>query len=158
MNWASLVAQRLRHLPAMRETWVQPLCREDPLEKELTTHSNILAWRIPWTEKPGGLQSIGSQRVRHNWVTSLSFTFLLVNTGDCFHSPHFLAGFGTLIQKVWFPVSLDIPAFVCLWTSAVNRMNSLLLHGHCLHFCSHSYLPIVRNRLSCFTYFFYCRI
>ena len=63
---ASLVAQRLKRLPAMRETWVQSLGQEDPLEKEMATHSSILAWRIPWTEEPGGLQSMGSQRVGHN--------------------------------------------------------------------------------------------
>ena len=59
---ASLVAQRLKHLPAMRETWVQSLCREDPLEKEMAAHSSILAWEIPRTEEPGGLQSIGWQK------------------------------------------------------------------------------------------------
>ena len=57
---ASLVAQRLKHLPAMRKTWVQSLVQEDPLEKEIAAHSNILAWRIPWMEEPGGLQSMGS--------------------------------------------------------------------------------------------------
>ena len=51
------MAQRLKRLPAMRETWVRSLGREDPLEKEMATHSSILAWRIPWTEKPSGLQS-----------------------------------------------------------------------------------------------------
>ena len=63
---ASLVAQRLKRLPVMRETRVRSLGQEDPLEKEMETHSIILAWRIPWTEEPGGLQSIGSQRVRHD--------------------------------------------------------------------------------------------
>ena len=63
---ASLVAQRVKHLPAMLETWVRPLGGEDPLEKEMTTHSNILAWRIPWTDESDGLQSIRSQRVSHN--------------------------------------------------------------------------------------------
>ena len=63
---ASLVAQRLKHLPAMRETWVRSLGREDPLEKEMATHSSTLAWRIPWTEEFGGLQSTGSQRVGHD--------------------------------------------------------------------------------------------
>ena len=62
---ASLVAQRIKHLPAMQETWVQSLGWEDPLEKEMATHSSILAWRIPWTEEPGGLQSTGLQRVGH---------------------------------------------------------------------------------------------
>ena len=63
---ASLVAQRLKCLPEMRETWVRSLGQEDPLEKEMTTHSSNLAWRIPWTEEPGGLQSMGSQRVSHD--------------------------------------------------------------------------------------------
>ena len=58
---AYLVAQRLKHLPAMRETWVRSLGPEDPLEKEMATHSSILAWRIPWMEEPGGLQSMESQ-------------------------------------------------------------------------------------------------
>ena len=61
-----IVAQRLKRLPAMRETWVRSLGREDPLEKEVATHSSILAWRIPWTEEPGELQSTGSQRVGHD--------------------------------------------------------------------------------------------
>ena len=60
------VAQRLNHLPAMQETWVQSPGWEDPLEKEMATHSSIFAWRIPWTEEPGGLQSMVLQRVRHN--------------------------------------------------------------------------------------------
>ena len=64
--WASLVAQRVKRLPAMWETWVQSLGREDPLEKEMATHSSILAWKIPWREKPGRLQTTGSQRVRHD--------------------------------------------------------------------------------------------
>ena len=63
---ASLVAQRLKRLPAMRETQVQSLGREDLLEKEMATHSSILVWRIPWTEEPGRLQSMGSQRVGHD--------------------------------------------------------------------------------------------
>ena len=61
-----LVAQRLKHLPAMWETWVRSLGWEDPLEMEMTTHSNMLAWRIPWTEEPGGLQSTGSEKVRYD--------------------------------------------------------------------------------------------
>ena len=64
--WASLVAQRLKRLPAMQKTWVRSLGREDPLEKEMATHSSIPAWRIPWTEEPHGLQSTGSQRVGHD--------------------------------------------------------------------------------------------
>ena len=63
---ASLVAQRIKHLPAMQETRGRSLGWEDPLEKEMATHSSILAWRIPWTEEPGRLQSTGSQRVGHD--------------------------------------------------------------------------------------------
>ena len=59
VQFSSLVAQRLKCLPAMQETWVRSPGREDPLEKEMATHSSILAWRIPWTEEPGGLQSTG---------------------------------------------------------------------------------------------------
>ena len=65
-SMASLVTQRLKRLPAVRETRVQSLGQEDTLEKERATHSSILAWRIPWMEEPGGLQSMGSQRVRHD--------------------------------------------------------------------------------------------
>ena len=62
----SLVAQRAKNLPAMQETWVSSLGWEDPLEKRMATHSIILVWRIPWTEEPGGLQSIGLKRVGHD--------------------------------------------------------------------------------------------
>ena len=62
----SLVAQRLKHLPLMWETRVRSLGWEDPLEKEMVTHSSTLAWRIPWTKKPGRLQSMGSQSVGHD--------------------------------------------------------------------------------------------
>ena len=62
---ASLVAQAVKNLPVMQETQVQSLGQEDPLKKQMATHSSILAWRIPWTEEPGGLQSMGLQRVRH---------------------------------------------------------------------------------------------
>ena len=68
---ASLMDQQVKNPLAMQETqgtWVQSLGQEDPLE-ERTTHSSTLAWRIPWTEEPGGVQSMGSQRLRHNWVT-----------------------------------------------------------------------------------------
>ena len=73
LSGARLTNLRLKRLPAMRETWVQSLDQEDPLEKEMATHSSILAWRIPWTEEPSGLQSMGSQRVRHDWATSIQF-------------------------------------------------------------------------------------
>ena len=62
----SLVAQTVKHLPTMRETWVQFLGQEDLLEKEMAAHSSTLTWRIPWTEEPRGLQSMGWQRVGHD--------------------------------------------------------------------------------------------
>ena len=64
--WASLVAQMVKCLPAMRKTWVQSLGQEDPLEKEMATHSSTLVWKISWTEEPGRLQPTESQRVRHD--------------------------------------------------------------------------------------------
>ena len=63
---ASLLAQTVKRLPAIWETWLRSLGQEDPLEKEMATHSSILAWRIPWMEEPVGLQSTGSQRVGHD--------------------------------------------------------------------------------------------
>ena len=63
---ASLMAQTVKHLPAMRETLVLSLGQEDPLEKKMATHSNILAWKIPWMEEAGGQQSMGSQRDGHH--------------------------------------------------------------------------------------------
>ena len=76
--WTSLVAQTVKRLSIMRETWVWSLGREDPLEKEMTTHSSTLAWKMPWTEEPGRLQSMGLWRVRHTWVTWLHFTVFTV--------------------------------------------------------------------------------
>ena len=89
------MAQRVKRLPAMQETRVRSLGWEDPLEKEMATHSSILAWRIPWTEEPGGLQSMGSQRVGHDWATSPSPEILWVK-------PLIWGGFFSLTNKgVW---------------------------------------------------------
>ena len=95
---ASLVAQRLKGLPAMQETWVRSLGWENPLERETATHSSILAWRIQWMEKPGGLQSTGSRRVGHDWATSLH----LQSSHFTYHLKH---GWGNedngdLLQKI----------------------------------------------------------
>ena len=93
--------QRLKCLPAMWETWVRSLGREDSLEKEMATHSSILAWRIPWTEEIGGLVH-GSQRVGHDRATSLHFTSsttqtTLTSADLSLHSPPSLA-------RLWLPV------------------------------------------------------
>ena len=69
-----LVAQMVKNPPAMQETQVWTLGLEDPLEKGMATHSSIPAWRIPWTEEPDGLQSMGLQKVRHDWVTQHTYT------------------------------------------------------------------------------------
>ena len=67
-----MMAQMVKHLPTIQETWVQSLGREDPLEKEMTTHFSILAWKIPWMEEYGRLQAMGLQRVRHDRATPFS--------------------------------------------------------------------------------------
>ena len=66
IQYSSLVAQLVKNLPAMQDAWVRSLGQEDPLEEGMATHSSILAWRIPWTEEPGGLPSVGSHRGRHD--------------------------------------------------------------------------------------------
>ena len=82
---ASLVAQMVKNPPAMRETWVRFLGWKDPLEEGMATHCSILAWRIPWTEEPGGLQSMGSQRVGHNWAcANTKIEEHLVNQNPCY--------------------------------------------------------------------------
>ena len=75
LEWISLVAQTVKHLPTMWETRVWSLGWEDPLEKETATHSSTHAWKIPWTEEPDRLQSMGLQRVRYDWVTEKKKNF-----------------------------------------------------------------------------------
>ena len=72
------MTQTVKNLPATQETQVQSRCWEDPLEKGMATHSSILAWRIPWTEEPGGLQSMGSQRVGPEWVTNAHLNLIFI--------------------------------------------------------------------------------
>ena len=76
------MSQTVMNLPAMQKTWVQTLGREDPLEKGMATHCSTLAWRIPKTEEPGGLQSMESQRVGHNWETYLKYCFQQIKTSN----------------------------------------------------------------------------
>ena len=100
---ASLVAQMVKCVPTIRETQVQSLGWEDLLEKEMATHSSILAWKIPWMEEPGRLQSMGSQRVGHDRATSISFflSFLeVLHPGLKFSSFTFLLIFRSLILFV----------------------------------------------------------
>ena len=102
-HWASLVAQRLKCLPAMRETWVQSLGREDPLEKEMATHSSILAWRISWMEEPGGLQSMGSQRVGHDWATSLTHDIGVESLDDMINWKFAIWEISKVLVPFYFP-------------------------------------------------------
>ena len=111
--WPSLVAQMVKSLPTMRETQVRSLGQEDPLEKEMATHSSTLAWKIPWTEEPGRLQSMGSQRVRKDLVTSLKR----------FLSPNFKVN-----KQMWF-VRLNLQR-----TTSVQYQYSILKN------CNISYL------------------
>ena len=100
---SSLVAQRLKHLPPMWETRVWSLGREDPLKKEKATHSSILAWGIPWTEESGGLQSMGSQRVGHDWVTLLYLHWV----SDTIQPFHPVFPFSSCLKS--FPASESFP-------------------------------------------------
>ena len=98
----------VKHLPTMRETQVRSLCWEDPLEKEMTTHSSTLAWKIPWTEEHGRLQSMGSQRVGHNWVTSLHFT----NVSFTFFIPRRLRYFSKFVNQ-WVTLFTFVTFVLC---------------------------------------------
>ena len=80
-SWTSLVAQLVKNVPVMQETWVWSLGQKDPLEKGRAIHSSILAWRIPWTREPGGLQSMGLQTIWHNWAIN-TFHFHVWNKGE----------------------------------------------------------------------------
>ena len=97
----SLVALLVKNLPAMWETWVQSLGWEDLLEKGMATHSSILAWRIPWTEEPGRLQSIGSQRVIHDSTTSTVIWGWPCSREGCQNSLGCCAGIWGLIYMQW---------------------------------------------------------
>ena len=94
--------EMVKRLPAMRETWVQSLGWQDPLEKEIATYSTALAWKIPWTEESGRLQSMGSQRVRYDWTTSLSL--FLYRIPDSFVDSN---GY-SIYSKGFLPTVVDI--------------------------------------------------
>ena len=92
----SLVTWRVKRPPAMRETRVQSLSREDPLEKAMAPHSSTLAWKIPWTEEPGRLQSMGSLRVGYDWATSLHPSHVHSSTLNSSFSEHFKLFYNSL--------------------------------------------------------------
>ena len=105
------MAQTVERLPAMWETWVPSLGQEDPLEKEMATHSSTLAWKIPWLEEPGGLQSMGSQRVgRLSNFTSLHFSG---KEPACQGRRHKRHGFDPCVSKIpWRRAQQPTPAFL----------------------------------------------
>ena len=104
---ASLVAHTVKNLSAMWETQVRSPAGEDPLKKGMATHSSILAWRIPWTEKPGGLQSMGLQKVGHNWMNIKKYAFrrglalhrLLYLSIISYHSPWYWYQQSLILKK-----------------------------------------------------------
>ena len=127
--WASLVVQKVKNLPAMQDTQVLSLSWKDPLKKEMATHSSILAWRIPWTEEPRGLQSMGFQRVGHDWVTNTTllktyqyFCTVLISLG--FHSWCVFLGLtnrspsGTTVFMEYFVFLYFMHHIACVWTIA----------------------------------------
>ena len=123
----SLVAQMVKNLSAMQETWVQSLGLEDPLEKGIVNHSTILAWRILCTEELGRLQSIGSQRVRHDWATNIYtlpiIPFLHINNlGNIFYT--FLPGYGRVCVFFFSPSRITI----IILLKYQNLINSLILY------------------------------
>ena len=109
--WASLVAQMVKNLPAVQETGVQSLGRWDPLENGMETHSSILDWKIPWTEEPGGLQSMKSQRVRYD--CAINILYVSVNVlGTCTKGRSSMGKTlfnksKSLSVKMWVPASGD---------------------------------------------------
>ena len=122
--WASLVAQRLRYLPAMWETRVRSLGQEDPLEKEMATHSSIFAWRIPWMEEPGGLQSTGSQRVGHDWAESFITDMNILINISWFMWTHISLGFYLCVKLKTFQIFLF---HICSWEVHHQSISHFLL-------------------------------
>ena len=123
---ASLVAQMVKHLSTMQKTQVRALGWEDPLEKEMAIHSSTIAWKIPWTEEPGRLQSMGSQRVGHDWATSLSFYRLLEDIE--YNSLCYIASpcyFSILCIVVVIQLTSHVQLFVTPWTAARQASLSL---------------------------------
>ena len=96
LHIAPLVAQMVKNLPAMWETWIQSLGWEDPLEESMATHSSILAWRIPWTEEPGGLQSTGLQRIGWLSIHSAQHILLSIVAAQSYISTNSVCGFPLL--------------------------------------------------------------
>ena len=145
------MAQRLKRLPPMQEMWVWSLGQEDPLEKEMVTHSNILAWRIPWMEKPGRLQSMGSQRVGLDWATSL--THHAVITDFQTSAPSFIPTCFTQSVKAF---RLQLPtykwfmqlSFFFFFSEFINSSKTRVVFSLFLYPLEHWHNPKVHTRIS----------
>ena len=113
----------VKNLPVKQETWVRSLGQEDPLEKGMATHSSILAWRIAWTEEPGGLQSMGSQRVRHDWATDTStlYMFLWCRWSFCHHPS---------LSTTLSPVANNYMALFCIKLYDFTLVHGIDLYHH----------------------------
>ena len=123
----------VKRLSTMRETWVQALGRADPLETEVTIHSRTIAWKIPWTEEPGRLQSVGSQRVRHNWATSLSpFTFFAdkINVSNFLCIVYFIQILSLVFKQIsfWSKSKFSNCQFPCVTLDSVVNFISTSEH------------------------------
>ena len=111
---ASLVAQTVKKLLAIQETWVWSLDRDNHLDKEMATHTSILAWRVSWTEEPGGLQSMGLQRVGHDWAT-IALIFMLIHV-ELVHSVQQLCILNEYIRIYMFFLFMDTYVhYLCLY-------------------------------------------
>ena len=115
----SLIARLVKNLPTMQETWVQSLGQEDPLEKEMAAHSSILAWRIPWTEEPGRLQSMGLQS-RNDWATNVQGCTALRNASQVLFSFCGCCGASLTVQKV-----KNLPAMRETWLWSLGQVDPL---------------------------------
>ena len=127
---ASLVAQMVKNLPAMRETLVWSLGQEDPWEKEMAPHSSILAWKIPWTEEPGRLQSMGSQRVGRDWVTN-TFTFPFGNHEFVYCLWIYFCLVNMFIYIIIFRLHIQVISYdICLsvWLASLSMIISRPIH------------------------------
>ena len=146
--YASLVAQMVKNPPVKRETWIGSLGWEDPLEEGVATHSSILAWGIPWTEEPGGLQSMGSQRVGHTWVTKhtqqppkssgLRYLVTLEQCRNFLISSFFLRDFTD--KWMWLSISLNSILTVFLRAIANTDRSFLFIFSYLLILFTHKVL------------------
>ena len=124
----------------MQETWVQSLGREDPLEKEMATHSSILAQRIPWMEEPGGLQSMGSQRVGHDWVTSHTH-----KAKDMFPNLASVQPTDVLLARKFLVTTIKVRQRTVLCLGGVPGSFLIVLWPH----LPHTGEPLLENPVSC---------